>query len=260
MKGIRMIDRPVFRELEPPVEFSRLSPGFYTINCHGRFDAAATESLMQYAALPVAPVLCGSTFLGIMLPFFLHNNNNLMVGVLGNLDLASMLMPDLKKVEPKIADARTATGSVVDYLRDLSGAIPSGDCSFFDGEAVKKCLILLKAACGRSIVSDGLGNMVLSYSAKCLDPRRAASAFLGMAAWAVISMGGSGTVTGSSLEEKLTLEWSRPGNSSQPYLPGSEGASSVLSLAGGLAASSGMALVAENWTENEGMVSLVVKK
>jgi len=255
-----MIKKTVFQTIEPPVEYGRLSPGFYAANCPGRFDTVATEGLMSCASLPLDPEMYSSSFLGIMLPYFLHNNNNLMVGVLGNLELAGMLLPELEKVKPKIAGARTATGSVVGYLRDLAGSIPSGDSSSFSGGAVRKCLILLKAACGRSVVSDGLDNMVLAYSAKCSDPQRAVAAFTGMAAWAVVSMGGSGTVKGFSSGEKLTLEWSRPESANQPYMPGGNSASAVVSLAGGLAASAGMALVVENWTDNGGKVSLVVKK
>ena len=255
-----MIDKPVFLDIESPVEYDRLSPGFYTVNCPGRFNTAATEGLLRYAALLVNPEMYSSTFLGMMLPYFLHNNNNLMVGVLGNLDLAGMLLPDLEKVKPKIAAARTATGSVVDYLRDLAGSIPSEDCSSFNGDVVRRCLILLRAACGRSVVSSGLDKMALSYKARCSDPFRAVAAFTGMATWVVVSMGGSGTVKGSSSGEKLTLEWSRPESASQPYMPGGRSASSVISLAGGLAASAGMALVVENWTDNGGKVSLVAKK
>ncbi len=255
-----MIKNSVLLSIEPPVEYSRLSPGFYCVNCSERFDTAVTEGLMSFASLPLNSEIYSNTFLGIMLPYFLHNNNNLMVGVLGNLDLAGMLFPDTDKAEPKITAARTATGSVVDFLRDLAGSIPFEDCASFNGDAVKKCLILLKAACGRSVVSDGLGNMVLSYPARCLDPCRAVAAFTGMAAWTVVSMGGSGTVKGSSSDEKLTLEWSRPGSANHPYMPGGSSASSVIALAGGLAAASGMALVVESWTDNGGKVSLVVKK
>jgi hypothetical protein len=255
-----MIDKPVFLKLEPPVEYHRLSPGFYPVNCPGRFNTAATEGLMRYASLSVSPEMYSSTFLGMLLPYFIHNNNNLMVGVLGNLDLAGMLLPDLEKVKPKIAGARAATGSVVDYLRDLAGSIPYGDCASFDGDVVRKCLILLKAACGRSVVSDGLDKMALSRALKCSDHCRAAVAFTGMAAWVVVSMGGSGTVKGSSSDEKLTLEWSRTECASRPYMPGGGSASSVISLAGGLAAASGMALVVENWTDNGGKVSLVATK
>ena len=43
-------------------------------------------------------------------------------------------------------------------------------------------------------------------------------------------------------------------------MPGSSSASSVIALAGGLAASAGMVLVVENWTDNGGKVSLVAKK
>ena len=149
-----MTDKLIFLEIEQPVHYSELSPGMYTANCSGRFDAEGTRDLMRCATLSRDTGIFNGIFLGMMLPYYLHNANNLMVGVLGNLDLAGMFMPDIEKVEPKIAGARNATGTVVNYLREIAGAIPSCENISFDEYAVGKCLILLKAACGRSVNSE----------------------------------------------------------------------------------------------------------
>lgn len=254
-----MTDKLVFLEIEPPVQYSGLSPGMYAVNCPGRFDAEATQDLMQCATLSHEAGFFNGTFLGMMLPYYLHNTNNLMVGVLGNLDLAGMFMPDTEKVGLKIVAARSATGFVVDYLREISGAIPFNDCLHFDGDVIGKCLILLKAACGRSVDSEGLEEIDLSRSFNCQDPVKAVAVLSGMVAWLVVSLGGIGEVAGSILDNRLTLKWLKPEESGLSYMPGGENSSSILAVAGGLAACAGMALVVENWTDNEGEVSLVVK-
>lgn len=255
-----MTDKLVFLEIEPPVQYSELSPGMYAVNCPGRFEAEATQNLFQYALISDDTGLFNGAFLGMMLPYYLHNANNLMVGVLGNLDLAGMFIPNMEKVEPKIAGARAATGSVVDYLRHIAGAMPSEECLSSNDNAIEKCLVLLKAACGRSVNSEGLEKMDTTSFSKFGQPFKAAAAFNGMAAWVVVSLGGSGTVTGDSSSERLELKWSRAEESGMPYMPGSENSASILAAAGGLAASGGMALVVENWTEDGGEVSLVVKQ
>ncbi len=253
-----MTDKPVFMEIESPVQFSELSPGMYAVNCKERFNAELTQNFLQCAAYSASPDYFRSTFLGILLPYYLHNANNLMVGVLGNLDLAGMFLPDLEKVEPKIAGARSATGSVVDFLRGIAAAIPDNGSLLFNNDAVNICLTLLKAACGRSIDSTGLSGIDIASPLVTESPSHAAAAFIGMVAWTIVSLGGSGTVSGSSSEGRIGLKWVRPEGAGQAYMPGKENSASILATAGGLAFAAGMALVIENWTENEGEVSLVV--
>ncbi len=252
-----MTDKPVFMEIESPVQFSELSPGMYAVNCKGKFNIELTQNLMQCAAHSASPDFFSSAFLGVLLPYYLHNANNLMVGVLGNLDLAGMFLPNLEKVEPKIAGARSATGSVVDFLRGIASAIPGDGFSSFNNDAMGKCLTLLRSACGRSVDSTGLNGIDISSPLITENPDHAVAAFSGMAAWTVVSLGGSGTVSGSSSQGRIGLKWTRPEGAGLTYMPGSENSASILATAGGLAAAAGMALVIENWTENEGEVSLV---
>lgn len=255
-----MTDKPVFQEIESPVQFNELSPGMYAANCPGRFDTEVTQTLVQCAAATKDSGFYSGSFLGMMLPYFLHNVNNLMVGVLGNIDLAGMFVPEMERVEPKIAGARVATVSVVEYLRGIAGSIPSDDCVSFDGDVIGKCLTLLKAACGRSVNATGLAEIDISLSFNCVNPSKAVAALLGMAAWVVVSLGGNGTITGYSSDKRLGLKWFRLEGTTVPYMPGNESGSSILAAAGGLAASAGLSLLVENWTENEGEVSLVFRK
>ena len=255
-----MTDSPQFLEIKSPVQYGELSPGMYSAGCPGRFDTDATGSLMHCSAQCTKPGLFNGTFLGIMLPYYLHNTNNLMAGVLGNIDLAGMFLPNLEKVEPKIIAARSATDSVVSFFRDIAEAVPAESCVSVGKEEIEKCLVLLNAACGRSVNSQGLEGLDTHVSLNCEDPLKAVAALNGMVAWVVVSLGGSGRVYGSSSTGRLGLGWSRPAGSGLSYMPGKENSASILAVAGGLAASAGMALVVENWTEEGGEVSLVAQR
>ncbi len=255
-----MTDNPVLEKIEAAQDYSRLSPGIYTVNCPGKFDSPALQNVIQCSFSTGEPGFFNATFVGMMLPYYLHNANNLMVGVMGNLDLAGMFMPDTEKVRPKLAGARAATGSVVDFMRDIASSIPSGDTLSFDEDSVQKCLVLLKAGCGRSVNCDGLDEIALGGAIDCTNAGSALSSFLGVSAWAVLSLGGSGAISGSFSQRKLSLKWSRAEGSGLPYMPGSENLSSILASAAGLAVSAGLIFVVENWTENSGEVSLVIKQ
>ncbi len=254
-----MTDKKVFQEIESPVQYSELSPGMYTVNCPGKFNSDEILKFVECAAVSRDSGFYNGAFMGIMLPYYLHNANNLMVGVLGNLDLAGMFMPNMEKVGPKVTGARTATGIVVDYLRNIAEAIPSDECVSLGGDVIGKSLTLLKAACGRSVNSTGLDSIDLTETFNCLHPSMAAAALNGMAAWVVISLGGSGSVTGYSSSERIGLKWSRSEGSGLPYMPGRENSDSVIAAAGGMAIAGGMALVIQNWNNHGGEVSLVVK-
>ncbi len=255
-----MTDNPVFKEIEASEDYSLLSPGLYSVNCPGKFDSPVIQHLIQCASSIGEPAFFNGTYVGMMLPYYFHNANNLMVGVMGNLDLADMFMPDTEKVKPKLAGARTATGSVVEYIRDISSSIPSSDTLSLDHDSVKKCLILLKAACGRSVNCEGLEEIDMSGAIDCTNPSCAFASFLGISAWAVLSLGGSGTVSGSFSDKKLSIKWARAEGMGLSYMPGAENVSSILASAAGLALSAGMIFVVENCTENCWEVSLVTKQ
>lgn len=255
-----MTDKQMFLEMQAPVHYSDLVPGMYAINCSDSFDSEVINSCIQCAVDSEDFSFFNNTFVGIMLPYYLHNANNLMVGVLGNLDLAGMLVPNMKKVEPKIVLARAATGNVVDYLRSIGEAISFTDSSPLTGDAIKKCMTLLEAACGRSVSFDVVENVETGGSFIYNDSPKAVAAFSGMAAWVIVSLAGTGAVTGSISHERLKLKWSRPADVGVPCMPGRDSRYSILGVTGGLAVAAGMAFVVENWTDNGGEVSLVIKR
>ncbi|MEA3266448.1 MAG: hypothetical protein U9P42_05825, partial [Candidatus Fermentibacteria bacterium] len=139
----------------------------------------------------------------------------------------------------------------------IAGSILSDGCSSFDNDAVGKCLTLLRSACGRSVDSTGLAGIDIASPFITENPDHAVAAFSGMVAWTIVSLGGNGTVSGSSSRGRIGLKWTRPEGAGLTYMPGSENSTSILATAGGFAAAAGLALVVENWTDNEGEVSLV---
>ncbi len=110
-----MKNRPLFSEHDSPVKYDQLTAGMHVYNCKDRFHIETVEEYMAIGDLSNSTGFCNGAFLGALLPYYLHSANNLLVGVLGNLDLAGMFMPDTDKVKPKLAGARVATGSVVEF-------------------------------------------------------------------------------------------------------------------------------------------------
>lgn len=255
-----MKDKPLLLEIESPVNYTQLAPGMYTVNCPGMFDPENSENHFMCASLKGNEGIYNSAFIGMLMPYFVHNANNLMVGVMGNLDLADIFMPDTEKVGPKLSAARNATNNVVEFLRDLSDSFPSDDCTAFTGDDVERSLVLIRSACGRSVSFEGPESADLAATLPCGSAAKATAALSGIAAWVVVSLGGMGTISYFSGGGKLTFRWARPEGCGKSHMPGSGNGAAILSLAGGLAASAGLALVVENYTKNGGEVSLVFNK
>ncbi len=251
-----MSEEPLFTELPPGTGLELLKPGMYTACCSGMFDP---DSVRKHMGSHLSPGCCNGCFTGVLIPYFMHNINNLMVGVMGNLDLAGMFMPDMARVEPKISAARSSTGSVVDFIRDVSGVFFPGDLTSLTNEDLQKTLLLLKAACGRSVASQGIDGMVLRESPVCSSPVAVLCTLRGMAAWCVLCLGGNGTIGGEVSGSLITLRWSRPEGSGRPHMPGGETAGDILALAGGMAASAGNVLVVNRWTDMAGEVTIAFK-
>jgi hypothetical protein len=196
----------------------------------------------------------------MLMPYFMHNVNNLMVGVMGNLDLADMFMPRIDKVEPKLTAARAATSSVVEFIRDISDTGGSESLDIFQDRDLQTTLLTLRAACGRSVSTEGIDSMSLQTGVPCADPRKIKSILNGLATWTVICLGGSGSVEGTASSSGISFRWKRPAGAGKPHMPGGEDAASIPVMAGGLSKAAGMVLVVEEWTESAGGVSLVFLK
>lgn len=251
-----MSEEPLFTELPPGTGHELLKPGMYTAGCAGMFNP---DSVRDHMGSHLSPGCCNGCFTGVLIPYFMHNINNLMVGVMGNLDLAGMFMPDIARVEPKISAARSSTGSVVDFIRDVSEVFSPGNLTSLTNEDLKKTLLLLKAACGRSVASQGIDGMAFHESPVCSRPVAVLCALRGMAAWCVLCLGGSGILEGEVSGSSITLRWSRPAGSGRPHMPGGDTAGDILALAGGVAASAGNVLVVNGWTDMAGEVTIAYK-
>ncbi len=256
-KEKEMADKLLFKEIETIFDIASYSNGMFVIGCKNKFTEEQVASIFQSAAQPDFADLCNSTFFGILLPYFLHNINNKLVGVLGNIDLAAMFIPNLDKVQVKLDSARQSTTSVIDYLRDLSGNIEQNEQSCFGEVAFDQCLELLKTACGRSVNIEGFEEIRLGKPINCLNIAKAVSSLKGLATWLIVSLGGSGKISVSIKQNNITMKWTKPGGVGLTHMPGSEQGAFILLLAGGLAVSAGFSFVVTKWTEIEGEVTIV---
>lgn len=256
-KEKEMVDKLLFKEIETISDIASYSNGMFVIGCKNKFTEEQVTSVFQSAAQPDFADLCNSTFFGVLLPYFLHNINNKLVGVLGNIDLATMFIPNLDKVQIKLDSARHSTTSVIDYLRDISGSIEQNEQSSFGEAAFNECLELLKLACGRSVNIEGFEEIRLEKPINCLDSARAVSSLKGLAAWLIVSLGGSGKISVRVNKNNITMKWNKPEGGGLAHMPGSEQGSFILLLAGGLAVSAGFSFVVSKWTEKEGEVTIV---
>lgn len=235
---------PAIQEIEPGRGISGLEPGMYAAGCMNRFSGR------EYIGSACSPETARCLFAGTLLPYYLHNLNNLMVGVMGNLDLAGMFMPDISRVEPKMNAARAATGSVVDFIRDISGSFSDSTRS----DLLQRVLTRIRAACGRSVSFldlDPRGENWLDTG----SPELLEEVLTGMGTWCVLCLGGSGTIRGETAEGTFSLEWKKPSSGSS-HMPGREQAAEVLRITGSLCLSGGFVLAVEDWTDAGGRITL----
>lgn len=90
---------------------------------------------------------------GKLLPLFVHNVNNLMVGAMGNIDLATLFSRDSNKCQAKLKDASAAMRRLSDFMADLgavSQPLPEPD-SPADWSDLQMVLTMGRLACGRSV-------------------------------------------------------------------------------------------------------------
>jgi hypothetical protein len=130
--------------------------------------------------------------LGSLVPLLVHNLNNYLTGVLGNIDLAGMCRDEPAAASARLDDARNASFGIRDFLAELMRFLPGeGDWtpgSFHDTVAVARL------ACGRSVSLDTSGTDLLPSALPVPDIDFRAM-MLGLLSWAVRSCCGSGSVT-----------------------------------------------------------------
>ena len=249
-----MADPLMLRRVQPGFEPEDAPPAFYFCS-EDRIDLEAAGKIMGAG---ITGELADSLFSGVLLPYFMHNANNLLVGVMGNLDLAGMFMPDAERVEPKLNAARTATGSVVDYIRTVTSSI-TGNPGDSSRGSLAAPLNMIRAASGRSVMSESLGNLTGENALYGVDCSLLSTVVRGMGTWCLLCLGGNGELRGNTGSRCMELEWKRPESAGRSHMPGGESAADVMAVTAGLAVSGGMTVFLEKWTDTEGKVSIVFK-
>jgi len=228
----------------PGLDMENLTPGLLPV-----MRAASEQGNQRMTA---------NAFVGLLLPYHIHNINNMLVGVLGNAELASLFLPDnVNRAIPKVRDAAESAGGVTRFLRDLAEAThPSLERAAASVSPLARLTRFITLACGRSIDATGLSSLDRMSVPDSRDPAAAYGALLGMATWSVLCLGGTGSLTAESTENSLTLVWKRPKGAGEPMLPGCEMAGTVICAAGGLAGRAGCLLLVRRTENAEGSVTL----
>ncbi len=210
--------------------------------------------VVKAAAEPGNQRLTAGAFLGLLLPYHVHSINNMLVGVLGNAELASMFLPDNPaRALPKVREAAASAGAVTGFLRSLSENARSLDDPY---PPLSRLVGFITQACGRSVAADGLKPLEDVPFPKNREASSAFGALLGMGTWAVLSLGGGGVVAGDGGGDLVRMSWSRPEGAGEPMLPGSGLAESVIYAAGGLAGRAGCLLRVETVPGRRGRATL----
>ncbi len=216
------------------------------------------EPVVRAACEPGNTRMTANAFVGLLLPYHIHNLNNILVGVLGNAELASMFLPDnVNRAVPKVREAVDSAGVLTRFLRDLSETThPSLERAAVSASPMTRLTRFVSLACGRSIDTSALTVLDSAVLPGLGDPAAAYGALLGAGAWSVLSLGGTGEVAGFIDRGYPGIRWKRPHGAGEPMLPGSEMARTVISAAGGLAGRSGCLLRVEQVSGLEGSAVL----
>lgn len=214
--------------------------------------------VVKAASEPGNQRMTANSFVGLLLPYHIHNINNMLVGVLGNAELASMFLPDnVNRAIPKVRDAAESAGGVTRFLRDLAESThPSLERAATSVSPLSRLTRFITLACGRSIDATGLSALNGMTVPRSRDSAAAYGALLGMATWSVLCLGGAGLLTTEDTDDSISLIWKRPKGAGEPMLPGFEMAATVICAAGGLAGRAGCVLRVKRVENLEGSATL----
>ncbi len=210
--------------------------------------------VIRAAAEPGNQRMTANAFVGLLLPYNIHNLNNMLVGVLGNAELASMFLPDnVTRAIPKVREAAESAGAVTRFLRDLSETThPNLERAASAVKPLARLVRFIQLASGRSIDTSGVTSLEDMDAPPSGDPSAAFGALLGIGTWSVLCLGGTGSIDCGRVNGALRIGWKRPTGSGEPMLPGSEMARTVICSAGGLAGRAGLLLRVEQRSSAEG--------
>jgi hypothetical protein len=164
---------------------------------------------------------------GMLLPLFVHNVNNLMVGAMGNLDLATMFTGDPEKCRAKLEESSQAMHRLSDFMSDLGGVSRSlpdeGEPAGWDD--LKTVCTLGRLACGRSVSLEVSPATLPSgrrmCGGQCLDARTLRVVCSSLMAAALLSLGGCGSI-GVSADIRtpaIRFSWARGRSESNRSAP-----------------------------------------
>jgi hypothetical protein len=194
----------------------------------------------------------GST--GLLLPFLLHNLNNCFVGVVGNLDLASMFAGQPEKCSAKVEEARSATGSVREYLKAISTMADPGQnaAQATLASALEAASRLVLAGKGRSM------SIEMADPGPCSGirfPAGAVPACCGLAGAALLMLSGSGSISigiaRNGSPHGFGLSWTRSG-AGRHVTPGLSSVPALLLACASVAVGAGAFIRISPWGEGGG--------
>jgi len=175
---------------------------------------------------------------GQLLPLFVHNVNNLMVGAMGNLDLATLFSGRGQRCSEKLEEASRAMHALSDFMSDLGGlsrALP--DTSAAAGWGVLQTVCNMgRLACGRSVSLEvtppTLPEAGSMCEGDCLDARTLRLVCSSLMAAALLSLGGCGSIslTVDSDLPSIHLAWRRGQGEATPAVD-SDGIAATLAAA-----------------------------
>jgi hypothetical protein len=171
-----------------------------------------------------------------------HSLNNLLFGLVGNLDLAAVSGPADPDSAGRLEAAREAAASLVERLESIARATSSmSGC----GGADSPVLGALAAAAGRSVT---VSVDWPAWSSGMVPP------LLGAGTACLLSVEGSGLVEGSTQGGRFVLRWSGARPACGRISTGS--ASVLLDWSAAVAQREGGCLAVESWSATGGCVSM----
>jgi hypothetical protein len=222
-------------------------------------DSRGAEPVEILAELVIRPPGSGETSLellprlcrGVLMPLFLHNLSNLLVGVVGNLDLAAMYPPGSENTSKKLAEGKQAATEVRKYLEGMAGLDSGSSARYRSATAWADALELLSLARGRSTGIEAAGG-----PAPGQDPPAARAVACAAAAVSLLYLRGAGSIRMTSPGPgRLEFEWRRPeGGALDPTWHAA--APSLAVQAFTVAVTSGISISIPGWAASSGSIHI----
>ena len=192
--------------------------------------------------------------LGSLVTAFVHNLNNHLMGVMGNIDLAGLYPAGSEAATSKLSGALNASKRIKDFLSELVRFSPvEGNWTL---ESLDGVTAVAELACGRSVTLETTGSDLLPDHLPLSDLAFRALMF-GLLSWAVRACAGAGKVridvSAGKADAVFCVSWESPdmtqdlSSTDSTLIPG---------WIAPVAASLGVALEEDELTRFHGSVSL----